>query len=92
MSKTKLIRTLEAIFEFTESNRQQKIEELESLVGNLGTKVTTLTDEVVQLNERIVSLMTLQEELLYTFEQTDAREDNTPEFTVDFEEKKFGLN
>lgn len=82
----------ETLFEITGAEKMQKVKELESLVYGLSSKVTVLTDQISQLNERIVGMMTLQEELLYTIDQAETREDNTPQFTVDFEEKKFGLN
>ena len=82
----------ETPFDITNAEKTQKIMRLESLVCGLSTKVTVLTDQISELNERIVSMMTLQEELLYTFDQAESMEDNAVQFTVDFEGKKFGLN
>lgn len=80
------------LFEITDAEKTPEVKKLESIVNGLSSKVAILTDQILQLNERIVSLMTLQEEFLYTMDQAETREDNTPQFTVDFEEKKFGLN
>lgn len=80
------------LFNFIENDKTRKIQELESLVCGLSSKVTVLTDKVQQLNERIVNLTTLSEELLYTIEQTEQREDNLPVFNLNSEEKKYGLN
>ena len=76
----------------TDADKTPEVKKLESLVYGLDTKIIILAEHISQLNERIVSLMTLQEELLYTIDQSESREDNIPQFTVDFEEKKFGLN
>jgi len=80
------------LFGITDAENTPKVQKLESLIYGLNSKVTVLADQISQLNERIVSMLTLQEELLYTIDQAETREDNPPQLTVDFEEKKFGLN
>lgn len=76
----------------TEDSSAQTIDELHSMICTLNAKMSILIDKVEELNENVVNVATLQEEMLYTFEQFEQREDNTPKLTVHSVEKKYGLN
>lgn len=79
-----------------EDSPTKKLRELEAIIFQLSSKITILVDKVYELDNQVTNLTTLQEELLYTFDQgieeLELQEDNPNMFGLNSKDKKFGFN